>query len=132
MQPPANRRHHNRHLLAPGSGARAEFEFPGPGGHPCAMPLRDMSASGLSIVLAHELPGLEPGSRLDGATVRVGDRAFHADLLVMHVTPEPARGAVCGALVYPVEDEDLLTLRAVIADLDGQTTAPPVYSRRAP
>jgi hypothetical protein len=89
-----------------------------------------MSAAGLSIVLEHELPGLEPGSRLDGATVRVGQRVFRADLLVMHVTPGPTRGAICGVLVYPVEDGDLLTLRDVIADLDGQPAAAPAFSRR--
>ncbi len=119
MQRPANRRHHHRHLLSPAEEARAEFGYPGPDGHPCTMPIRDLSASGLSMVLAHELPGLEPGSRLDGATVRVGRRAFRADLLVMHVTPDSLKGAVCGVLVYPVEDADLLTLRDVIADLEG-------------
>jgi hypothetical protein len=125
MRPPVNRRHHNRHVLAPDSAARAEFGYPDPGGHPCTMPLQDMSASGLSIVLEHELPGLEAGSRLDGATVRIGTRAFRADLLVMHVTPGPWEGAVCGALVYPAEDGDLLTLREVIADLEaGSTVAP--------
>jgi len=119
MQPPVNRRIHNRHVLPPGAEALAKFGYPGPDGHPCTMPIRDVSASGLSIVLAHELPGLEPGSRLDGATVCIGDRSFRADLLVMHVTPEPAKGAICGALVYPVEDADLLTLRDVLADLEG-------------
>jgi hypothetical protein len=118
MRPPANRRHHNRHVLPPDAAAWAEFGYPDPSGHPCTMRLRDVSASGLSIVLAHELPGLEPGSRLDGATVRIGARAFRADLLVMHVTPGPWEGAVCGALLYPAEDDDLLMLREVIDDLE--------------
>jgi len=131
MQPPMNRRSHSRHTLPPGGEARAEFGYPGPGDHPCTMEIRDVSASGLSIVLAHELPGLEPGSRLDGATVCIGDRSFRADLLVMHVTPEPAKGAICGALVYPVEDADLLTLRDVIADLEGLPAEAAAGDRRA-
>lgn len=119
MRPPVNRRRHNRHVLPAVVEARAEFDYPGPGGHPCTMPIRDVSASGLSIVLAHDLPGLEPGSRLDGATLRIGDRTLKADLLVMHVTPEPSKGAICGALVYPVEDADLLAFRDVVADLES-------------
>ncbi len=124
MQPPVNRRGHNRHVLPPSAAGLAEFGYPGPGDHPCKMALRDVSASGLSIVLAHELPGLEPGSRLDGATLRIGARTFRADLLVMHVTPGPRAGAICGALVFPVEDADLLTLREVIADLEARLAEP--------
>ncbi len=122
MHHPVNRRRHDRHRLPQSADARAEFGYPDPDGHPCTMPVRDVSASGLSIVLAHELPGLEPGSRLDGATVRVGMRSFRADLLVMHVTPGPERGAICGALVFPLEDADLLTLREVVADLERRPT----------
>ncbi len=118
MQPLVDRRNHHRHPLPSSADARVEFGYPGPDDFRCSMPVRDVSASGLSIVLAHELPGLEPGSRLDDATVRVGLRSFRADLLVMHVTPEAVQGAVCGALVYPVEDADLLTLREEIADLE--------------
>jgi hypothetical protein len=124
MRPPVNRRRQSRHVLTFDPAGRAEFGYPDPGGHPCSMPLRDMSASGLSIVLAHEMPGLEAGSRLDGATIRVGKREFRADLLVMHVTPGPSEGAVCGALVYPAEDSDLLTMREVIADLEARSAAP--------
>lgn len=130
MRRPVNRRHHNRLALPAGAAARVEFGYPDPDGHPCTMPLRDVSASGLSIVLAHELPGLEPGSRLDGAAVRIGKRAFRADLLVMHVTPGPWEGAVCGALVYPVEDDDLLTLRAMIAELETRPAAAPAGEGR--
>ncbi len=120
MQHPVNRRRHNRHPLPSCTEARAEFGYPGPEGHPCSMRVRDLSASGLSMVLAHELPGLEPGSRLDGATVRVGARSFRADLLVMHVTPAPQEGAICGVLLFPAEDDDLLVLREVVAELDGR------------
>ncbi len=118
MQLPVNRRRHNRHPLPPSAEARVEFGYPSPDGHPCTMRVRDLSASGLSMVLAHELPGLEPGSRLDGATVHIGARSFRADLLVMHVTPAPQEGAICGALLFPVEDDDLLVLREVVAELD--------------
>jgi hypothetical protein len=74
----------------------------------------------LSFVLADPLPGLEPGQRLDAAEVTIGDRLIRGDLLVMHITPEVISGAVLGALFYPATDEDLLTLRAVLAELDAE------------
>jgi hypothetical protein len=129
MRRPTERRRQNRHALPRTAEARVEFEYPAPGGWPCVMPLRDVSAAGLSIVLTHELPGLEVGSRLDGATVRIGTHAFLADLVMMHVTPGPSKGAVCGALIYPAEDCDLLTLRKAIAELEGRPATAPAAAR---
>jgi len=129
MRPPVNRRYHDRHVLTPDAAACVEFGYPTPQGHPCKMQLRDVSASGLSVVLSHELPGLEAGSRIDGAVLTVGERVFRADLLVMHVTPEPTQGGVFGALVYPERDRDILTLRKVITELEGREATPQVRGR---
>lgn len=117
MRPAVCRRRHNRFPLDPGDGGRVEFRFPDPSGHPCSMPLRDVSSAGLSMTLVHELPGLETGSNLDRVTVTVGERKVEGDLLVMHVTPEAVEGAVCGALFYPRHDRDILELRGLIEEL---------------
>ena len=117
MRPPVCRRRHNRFRIGDAEEGVVAFGFPDPEGHPCRMPLNDLSAAGLSFRLLHELPGLEPGSRLDGATVTIARRVIEGDLLVMHVTPEPSAGAVCGVLFYPRDDRDILELRGLLAEL---------------
>lgn len=122
MRPTICRRRHNRFLLEAADEATVAFRFPDRKGHPCRMPLRDVSSAGLSFRLAHELPGLEPGFRLDGSTVAIAGRVIVGDLLVMHVTPVPCAGAVCGALFYPRQDRDILSMRGLLADLAARET----------
>ena len=100
-----------------GFEGKLEFGYPGPSDHPCAMQVRDISVSGISFTISEELPGLEVGRILEGATIRIGRRVIRGDLVVMHLTsPEP--DALCGALFYPQRDADILKLRALIAELD--------------
>ncbi len=119
MRPAVCRRGHRRYALSPGAEATVEFGYPEPDGYACAMALKDLSASGLSVTLAHELPGLEPGRAIAGATVRVRGRAFRGDLLVMHLTPDATPGSVFGALFFPASDGDLLVLRETVAALEA-------------
>ena len=86
------------------------------------MRLRDLSQSGLSFVLSHELPGLSIGDSIDHVHVRVDGRQIRGDLLIMHLSPDASGGSVCGALFYPLEDEDVLTLREVIRALERACT----------
>lgn len=118
-RPPGCRRTHDRFPLDPTTGGTIEFLFPGPTGAPCAMRLRDLSRSGLSFVLAHELPGLEVGDSLDHTCMKIAGREVRGDVLVMHLTPDDAAGAVCGALFYPADDVDILTLRAILGELEA-------------
>ncbi|MDQ7007452.1 MAG: hypothetical protein Q9Q40_09480 [Acidobacteriota bacterium] len=116
----ACRRADTRHRIEPGANGRVEFGYPFPGGEPCTMPLRDISASGVSFLISRELPGLEEGRSLDRVAIRLRGRTVHADLLVMHLTPDPGPGSVCGALIYPLEDEDIRELHALLAGLEAE------------
>lgn len=116
------RRSHGRYSLQDHVEGELSFRYP-QGGHPCVMPLRDISRSGLSFVLVHELPGLDVGDSIDGAQLRIGRHEIRGDLLVMRLNPDASSGSVCGALFYPAEDEDILALRASLAELEAADAA---------
>jgi hypothetical protein len=40
----------------------------------------------------------------------------------MHITPAPFAGAVCGCLIYPLDDPDILGWQAFVRAYDLQTT----------
>ncbi len=109
------RRKHERYAPPAQWEARVEFEFPKPGGQPCSMRLKDISAGGLCFVLERDLPGLDVGESLDQATVVVGDRRIAGDLFVMRLTPNATKGATCGAFFFPAGDENILAIQAVVA-----------------
>ena len=109
----ACRRRHSRHSFPADAGATVEFGYPEPMSARVSMQLKDISVSGLSFVVDKELPGLELGRTLDGATITFRDQVIEADLLVMHLTPDASPGSVCGALIYPVDDEGILKLQAL-------------------
>lgn len=121
---PACRRTHPRFPLEPERAARVEFEFPKPGCGWSDMPLRDVSQAGLSFVLTHELPGLTVGDCIAQVQVHVDGRLIRGDLLVMHLSPNASAGAVCGALFYPVEDADVLSMRDLVRVLELQALEP--------
>ena len=114
----ACRRRHTRYEVPPGTEAAVEFPYPGPHSDRFEMPLRDISASGLSFELTLELPGLEAGKCLGPSVISFGQHRIRADLLVMHMTPDAGIGSTCGVLVYPARDSDLLTLQSLILSLD--------------
>lgn len=119
------RRTHARYPLREAGGGIVVFGFPRPQDPPCTMQLRDISQSGLAFVLPHELPGLEVGDNLEDVCVRIGERELRGDMLIMHFTPDASAGSVCGALLYPREDEDLLMLRAILGELAGSRIEEP-------
>lgn len=112
-----NRRRHPRVSFAPDSEARVVFGYPYPGSHRCVMPLRDLSASGLSFTLNLDLPGLDAGHSIAEAELVVGKKVVRGELLVMRLTPGPYTGAVCGSLFYPREDRDTLKLQEIVGSL---------------
>lgn len=115
-----NRRLQKRYTVSPDVGATLLFRYPAPSGRHFEARLRDISLSGLSLVLPDELPGIEPGDIVKGIEVRVARKTFHGDLLVMHLTPANEPGAICGGLFYPDGDEDLITIRLVVKALDAE------------
>ena len=95
------------------------FRYPSPNGPRLTARLRDVSLSGLSIVLPEELAGIQAGDIVKGIEARVARKTFRGDLLVMHVTPSNQAGAICGGLFYPEGDEDLITIRLVVRALEA-------------
>ena len=118
----ATRRKTPRHAVVLDEGAFVEFTHPSTAG-PCRLPLSDLSHSGLSF---HgepgELPSMESGSTISGASVRIRECVIQGDLVVMHVTPRSDSRILCGALLYPATDHDLLKLKAVLAGMEAVQT----------
>jgi hypothetical protein len=82
------------------------------------MAVHDLSPSGLSFRIEETLPGIEVCSLLRTATVRLGDVVLKADLVVIHLTSRPGHPTVCGTLVYPKTDDDLIALKDWLASHD--------------
>jgi len=100
-------------------GAFVEFSCPTTGGS-CRLPLSDLSHSGLSFHgEPDEIPPVESGSTISGVSLRIKECIIRGDLLVMHVTPRPDSRILCGALLYPATDDDLLKLKAVLAGMEA-------------
>jgi hypothetical protein len=114
-----NRRLQKRYAPPAGMTSEIRFRHPSPHGAEFQAPLRDVSLSGLSLILPSELPGIQIGDIVRNIEVRVAQKLFRGDLLVMHLTPDNEPGAVCGGLFYPDGDEDLITIRLVVKALDA-------------
>src|SRR5262245_862870 len=114
-----NRRLQNRYTLPPDADATLQFCHPPPYGPRLSARLRDVSLSGLSMVLPDELSAVEAGDIVKGIDVRIAQKSFRGDLLIMHVTHVGEPGAVCGGLFYHEGDEDLITVRLVIRSLEA-------------
>jgi hypothetical protein len=115
------RRRQRRYEISGESRASVEFEHPVPHGAHHRLYLTNVSASGISFLVEHgsELGRLEEGASLPRAIVRFGECMIHGDLIVMHFTPGPTGYDVCGALLYPASDMDLVKLKGVIAGLEA-------------
>ena len=116
-----SRRRQRRHTVTREQVACVEFEHPVPNGKHYRLPIHNFSASGVSFYLdeEHDLDGLDAGTDLPQATVRVGDCMIQGDLVIMHTTPGPGSRPICGALLYPATDNDLLKLKSVIAGMEA-------------
>lgn len=109
-----NRRKVRRHRIAAEADVRIEFGFRG---RPLSLPVLDISVAGLSFAMLEELEGVDVGTCLSDAILRLGGkRELHGDLIVMHVTTE--RGVI-GALFYPATDEDLIRMKFVLAGIEA-------------
>jgi len=117
------RRVTRRYALSKSHNARLEFDYPGPGGKHYDLPLIDISVSGLSFRCGDELPGLDSGTTLSPAVIRLGKCDIHGDLLVMHVTSGQSVETTCGALFYPAKDADLMKLKSAIAGIEAVSGA---------
>ena len=114
-----NRRLQPRYPLPADAGATISFRYPFPHGEMVEAPLRDISLSGLSLVLPEALSRVQVGDIVNAIEARVAKKRFRGDLLVMHVTGTGEPGAVCEGLFYPEGDEDLITIRLVLRSLEA-------------
>jgi len=113
-----NRRLQKRYPLPADAAAVLRFRHPAPDGPAYATPVRDVSLSGLSLLLPCEIPALQVGVIIHGVEAEIAGRAFRGDLLPMHLTPGNFGGSACGGLFYPESDEDLITIRLVVRSLE--------------
>ena len=118
----ATRRRVQRHAVVLDEGAFVEFSHPTAGGK-CRLPLSDLSPAGLSFHSEPgELPPIESGASIPDASLRIRECIIQGDLVVMHVTPCSDSRILCGALLYPATDHDLLKLKAVLAGMEAVQT----------
>ena len=113
-----NRRLQPRYPLPVDAAASLSFRYPFPNGELVEARLRDISLSGLSLVLPEALSRVQVGDIVNAIEARVAAKRFRGDLLVMHVTGTGGQGTVCGGLFYPEGDEDLITIRLVLRALE--------------
>jgi hypothetical protein len=111
----ACRRSHRRHRLVDDGRCRVDFTYPKPHGAELSLAMLDISVAGLCFMMADEMGEVEPGMAIDEVVIRLGDLEIRGDLMVIHVNNE--RG-LCGALLYPKEDIDLIKIRSVIAGIE--------------
>lgn len=113
------RRRTPRHAVVLDEGAFVEFKHPTSGIN-CRLPLSDISHAGLSFHgETGEMPAVESGTSITEARLRIRECIIKGDLVVMHVTPCPDSRILCGALLYPATDHDLLKLKAVLAGMEA-------------
>jgi hypothetical protein len=117
----ASRRRQRRYPVPPSPTACVEFEYPSPNGAPFRLPITNLSAQGVSFSIGdHDvLAGLEAGTSLPNAAIRVGECRVQGDLVVMHLTPRADATTICGALLYPATDTDLVKLKSVLAGMEA-------------
>jgi len=97
-----------------------EFEYPSPNGRHFRLHLVDVSSSGISFAVPpEESLAVEPGASIDGATIRIGNCMIQGDLVVMHLSQDVGTEPVCGALLYPGNDTDLVKLKSVVAGMEA-------------
>lgn len=116
---PRSRRTLDRHRIPDATTSHAEFRWPQRNGETHAARLRDISFAGISLQVDHELPGLEVGASLKALKVHVNGIHFRGELLLLHVTPSPEGGWICGGLFYPTGDADVLALRKLVRRFDA-------------
>ena len=119
VAPYRNRRLQKRYTTPAGTEAHLKFRYPAPNGSLFEVRLRDISLSGMSLLIPAEPPEIQTGDMIRGIEARVAQKTFRGDLLVMHLTPANVPGAICGGLFYPDGDEDLITIRLVVRALDA-------------
>lgn len=126
--PVACRRRHTRYTFPPNTEAWVRFGYPLPTGFPCQMEVKDLSASGLSFIIQHELPGLDVGRTIRKVEINIGTKRIFGDLLVMHLTKDVFPGSLCGCLIYPEDDDDIQTMQSLVTELEIESAPAPHFA----
>jgi hypothetical protein len=120
MSSTVNTQRDRRFALLVSRDARVQFAYPANSELRRDQPLLDISVTGLSFGLEHELPLLVRGAVIHGAVVRVGDCDMTGKLLVKHLTRSEDQ-FVCGAVFYPASEMESVKLNGLIAGISAQT-----------
>jgi hypothetical protein len=80
--------------------------------------LLEIGAGGLSFGLDNKRASLSVGSKIDPATIHLGDMRISGSLRIAHLTPEFAVGTTCGVEFTPCTTTDAGALTRVLSRLE--------------
>jgi c-di-GMP-binding flagellar brake protein YcgR len=96
----------------------AEFDFPK--GWCWTLNLVEISDGGVGFRLEGGRPTIEIGTVIAGAAIQIGKVRIEGALRIMHVTPDPEDGTICGAAFTPASPADERTMSQLLDALEKQ------------
>jgi hypothetical protein len=94
----------------------AEIELNLPDGSRRTLPLGGLSVNGGSFHLAKRVRGLDVGTTIHGAVIRIGELEIKVHMEVRHVT-RTGNEYDCGGRFFPMSDDDRNEMAGLIARL---------------
>ncbi len=83
----------------------------------------EISAGGIRFKVNDGRPALSPGTRIDTATVQVGDVRFNGSVRVVHVTQDSAGGAFCGGVFTPEAEANKRMMTVLLGALENRASS---------
>lgn len=116
----ACRRLSTRFPVDGGDAPFVEFEL-GDGSHwQCR--LLEISAMGIGFCVGDGHSALSVGTRIARAVICAGESRVDGALRIVHLTPTPLTGTICGAEFRPATDTADLALMCLLVRLDDEAT----------
>jgi hypothetical protein len=78
----------------------------------------EISAIGIGFGVDKEHSAFAVGKKIDRATIWAGASRVEGSLRIIHLTPTPSTGIICGAEFRPKTDTDDLALMCLLIRLD--------------
>jgi len=94
----------------------AEIDLNLPDGSKRTLPLGGLSVNGGSFHLPDKVVGLEVGTTIHGAVIRIGELEINVHMEVRHVT-RSGNQYDCGGRFYPMSDDDRNEMAGLMARL---------------
>jgi hypothetical protein len=96
----------------------AEFDFPK--GWRWTLNLVEISDGGVGFRLENDRPSVQIGTLIEGGAIQVGKIRISGSLRIMHVSPDPEGGTICGAAFTPATKGDERTMSQLLDALEKQ------------